>query len=74
MKSVEDLDVFKMAHELALKTYATTKKFPGEETFSLVDAATSCSIPRGLKAVLRLQIGNGAVTGPPLDSLLCRRS
>ena len=37
MKSVEDLDVFKMAHELALKTYATTKKFPREETFSLVD-------------------------------------
>jgi four helix bundle protein len=37
MNSVEDLDVFKLAHELALKTYAVTKKFPREETFSLVD-------------------------------------
>src|ERR1700730_17887426 len=45
MTSVEDLDVFKLAHQLALKTYAMTKKFPKEETFSLVDkmrgAATS---------------------------------
>jgi four helix bundle protein len=37
MKSVEDLDVFKLAHQLALKTYSLTKKFPREETFSLVD-------------------------------------
>jgi four helix bundle protein len=37
MKSVKDLDVFKLAHQLALETYATTKKFPKEETFSLVD-------------------------------------
>jgi len=28
MKSVEDLDVFKLAHQLALKTYSTTKTFP----------------------------------------------
>jgi len=45
MKSVEDLDVFKLAHQLALKTYSTTKTFPRAETFSLVDqmrrAATS---------------------------------
>ena len=45
MKSVEDLDVFKLAHQLALKIYSTTKAFPGAETFSLVDqmrrAATS---------------------------------
>jgi four helix bundle protein len=45
MKSVEDLDVFKLAHQLALKTYSTTKTFPKAETFSLVDqmrrAATS---------------------------------
>ena len=32
MKSVEDLDVFKLAHQLALKTYAVTKQFPREET------------------------------------------
>jgi hypothetical protein len=30
MTSVEDLDVFKLAHQLTLKTYATTKKFPKE--------------------------------------------
>ncbi len=28
MKSVEDLDVFKLAHQLALKTYSVTKTFP----------------------------------------------
>ena len=32
MKSVEELDVFRLAHELALKTYSTTKMFPREET------------------------------------------
>jgi hypothetical protein len=32
MKSVEDLDVFKLAHQLTLKTYSTTKVFPREET------------------------------------------
>ena len=37
MKNVEDLDVFKLAHQLALKTYTVTKGFPREETFSLVD-------------------------------------
>lgn len=37
MKSVEDLDVFKVAHQLALKIYSVTKTFPREETFSLVD-------------------------------------
>ena len=31
-KSVEDLDVFKLAHQLVLKTYATTKTFPREKT------------------------------------------
>jgi hypothetical protein len=33
MKSAEDLDVFKLAHQLALKTYSVTKTFPKEETF-----------------------------------------
>jgi hypothetical protein len=37
MKSAEDLDVFKPAHQLALKTYSTTKVFPSAEMFSLVD-------------------------------------
>jgi len=31
MNSVEELDVFKLAHELALKIYSVTKKFPREE-------------------------------------------
>jgi four helix bundle protein len=35
MNSVEDLDVFKLAHQLALKTYSATKAFPREELFSL---------------------------------------
>ena len=37
MKSVEDVDVFKLAHQLALKTYAVTMTFPKEEMFSLVN-------------------------------------
>jgi hypothetical protein len=37
MKSVEDLDVFKLAHQLALKTYSVTKAFPREKLFSLED-------------------------------------
>jgi hypothetical protein len=28
MKSVEELDVFKLAHELALKVYKVTTRFP----------------------------------------------
>ena len=30
MNSVEDLDVFKLAHELALKIYSVTKRFSRE--------------------------------------------
>jgi 23S rRNA-intervening sequence protein len=41
MKSVEDLDVLKLAHQLALRTYSVTKTFPREETFSVVDAPGS---------------------------------
>ena len=37
MNSVEDLDVFKLAHQLALKAYAATKAYPKEELFSLGD-------------------------------------
>jgi four helix bundle protein len=37
MKSVEDLDVFKLVHQLALKTYSATKAFPREELFRLGD-------------------------------------
>src|ERR1044072_3884245 len=37
MNSVEDLDVFKLAHQLALRAYSVTKEFPREELFSLTD-------------------------------------
>jgi hypothetical protein len=30
MNSVEDLDVFKLAHQLAFNTYSVTKTFPKE--------------------------------------------
>jgi hypothetical protein len=30
MTTVEDLDVFKLAHQFTLKPYAVTKKFPKE--------------------------------------------
>jgi len=36
MRSVEELDVFKLAHDLTLKVYEVTAGFPKEETFSLV--------------------------------------
>ena len=36
MNSVEDLVVFKLAHQLSIKIYAVTKTFPKDETFSLV--------------------------------------
>ena len=48
MKSVEDLDVFKLAHQLALKTHSTTKTFPRAETFSLVDQMLRAAILVGI--------------------------
>jgi four helix bundle protein len=36
MKSVEELDVFKLSHEMTLQIYRLTKDFPTEEKFSLV--------------------------------------
>ena len=48
MKSVEELDVFKMAHELALKIYSVTKSFPREETYSLVDQMRRAAISVGM--------------------------
>ena len=51
MKSVEDLDVFKLAHQLALKTYTVTKTFPGEETFSLVDQMRRAAASIGMNLV-----------------------
>jgi len=36
MKSVEELDVFKLAHELTLKVYKITAEFPRGESFGLI--------------------------------------
>lgn len=36
LKSVEELDVFKLAHELTLKIYRLTREFPKEEIYGLV--------------------------------------
>jgi len=37
MSSVEELDVFKLSHQLAIETYQVTKSFPKEETYGLTD-------------------------------------
>lgn len=50
-KGVEDLDVFKMAHELALKTCSVSKRFPKEETFSLVDQMRRAAVSVGMNLV-----------------------
>ena len=36
MKKVEDLDVFKLSHSLALEIFKITKSFPKEEKFGLI--------------------------------------
>jgi four helix bundle protein len=51
MNSVEDLDVFKLAHELALKIYSVTKKFPREETYSLIDQMRRAAASVGMNLV-----------------------
>ena len=48
---VEDLDVFKLAHQLALKSYSVTKAFPKEETFSLVDQMRRAAPSVGMNLV-----------------------
>ena len=51
MKKVEDLDVFKLSHSLALKIFELTKKFPEEEKFGLISQMrrAAYSIPMNLK-------------------------
>ncbi len=48
MKSVEDLDVFKLAHQLALKVYKTTGSNPKDETFSLVSQTRRAAASVGM--------------------------
>jgi four helix bundle protein len=54
MKSVEDLDVFKLAHELALKVYKITAKFPKEESFNLVSQMRRAATSVGSNLVVRI--------------------
>ena len=50
MKKVEDLDVFKLSHSLALEIYEITKAFPEEEKFGLISQMrrAAYSIPMNL--------------------------
>ena len=66
MTTVEDLDVFKLAHQLALKTYAMTKKFPKEETFSLVDQMRRAATSVGMNLM------EGAMRLGSRESAICR--
>ena len=50
MKTVEDLDVFKLAHEFTIQVYEITKKFPKVEMFGLTSQMrrAASSIPTNL--------------------------
>jgi four helix bundle protein len=50
MKRVEDLDVFKLSHSLALEIFELTKTFPEEEKFGLISQMrrAAYSIPMNL--------------------------
>lgn len=50
MKTVEELDVFKVSHQMALGVYKITMKFPEEEKFGLVTQMrrAACSVPMNL--------------------------
>ena len=48
--NVDDLDVFKLAHELAVAVYRITEKYPSDERFGLVSQMrrAASSIPSNL--------------------------
>jgi four helix bundle protein len=50
MKKVQDLDVFKLSHSLALEIFEMTKSFPEEEKFGLISQMrrASYSVPMNL--------------------------
>ena len=50
MKKVEELDVFKLSHSLALSVFELTKTFPEEEKFGLISQMrrASYSIPMNI--------------------------
>ena len=51
IKSVRDLEVYRLAFELAMKVFELTKKFPKEETYSLTDQIrrSSRSVPINIR-------------------------
>jgi len=51
MKSVEQLDVFKLAHELTLRVYKVTFGFPREETFALASQMRRAASSIGMNLV-----------------------
>lgn len=50
MKTVEELDVFKLSHSLALEIFETTKAFPEEEKFGFISQMrrAAYSVPMNL--------------------------
>ena len=50
MKKVEELDMFKLSHSLALEVFQLTKTLPGEEKFGLVSQMrrAAYSVPMNL--------------------------
>jgi four helix bundle protein len=50
MRSVEDLEVFKLAHELTIEIYRLTENFPEEEKYGLISQMrrAAASIPMNL--------------------------
>jgi len=47
IKGVQELEVFKLAHNLVLEIYRQTKKFPKEETFGLSSQMQRAAISIG---------------------------
>lgn len=50
MKSINELDVFKLAHQMTLKIYEITKPFPSDERYGLISQMrrSAYSIPMNL--------------------------
>ncbi len=50
MRKVEELDVFKLSHSLAIEIFEITKAFPGEERFGLISQMrrAAYSVPMSL--------------------------
>jgi len=58
LKSVEDLDVFKLSHEMTLAIYKMTKNFPDEERFGLISQMRKAaySVPMNLACPVKYQV------------------